>query len=160
MSGNDTEADLLSKLPQFVHIGPRLTSSKRIALSEPGTEYEVGCVKHMYASHVLLQFSLANTLEDQLLEEVTVSVDLSTVHGLRFDSELKCVKLRFGSPANAFVCLRRLTGVPIGSIPCVLKFLVKDIDPSWKKQIYKIIARLDDYVPEYFKSQAFLEQLE
>jgi len=36
----------------------------------------------------------------------------------------------------------------------------KDIDPSWKKQIYKIIARLDDYVPEYFKSQAFLEQLE
>ena len=36
----------------------------------------------------------------------------------------------------------------------------KDLDPSWKKQIYKIIARLDDYVPEYFKSQAFLEQLE
>ena len=36
----------------------------------------------------------------------------------------------------------------------------KDMDPSWKKQIYKIIARLDDYVPEYFKSQAFLEQLE
>ena len=36
----------------------------------------------------------------------------------------------------------------------------KDIDQSWKKQIYKIIARLDDYVPEYFKSQAFLEQLE
>ena len=36
----------------------------------------------------------------------------------------------------------------------------KDVDPSWKKQIYKIIARLDDFVPEYFKSQAFLEQLE
>ena len=36
----------------------------------------------------------------------------------------------------------------------------KDKESSWKKQIYKIIARLDDYVPEYFKSQAFLEQLE
>lgn len=36
----------------------------------------------------------------------------------------------------------------------------KDLDPSWKKQIYKVIARLDDFVPEYFKSQAFLEQLE
>ena len=36
----------------------------------------------------------------------------------------------------------------------------KDVDPSWKKQIYKIIARLDDYVPEYFKTQAFLDQLE
>jgi hypothetical protein len=38
--------------------------------------------------------------------------------------------------------------------------LGRDVDPSWKKQIYKVIARLDDYVPEYFKTQAFLEQLE
>jgi hypothetical protein len=36
----------------------------------------------------------------------------------------------------------------------------KDAEPTWKKTIYKIIARLDDTVPEYFKSQSFLEQLE
>jgi hypothetical protein len=36
----------------------------------------------------------------------------------------------------------------------------RDVDPSWKKQIYKVIARLDDFVPEYFKTQTFLEQLE
>lgn len=36
----------------------------------------------------------------------------------------------------------------------------KDSDPSWKKQIYKVISRLDDYVPDYFKTQTFLEQLE
>ena len=36
----------------------------------------------------------------------------------------------------------------------------KDMDPSWKKQIYKVIARLDDFVPEFFKTHAFLEQLE
>ena len=38
--------------------------------------------------------------------------------------------------------------------------LGKDMDPSWKKQIYKVIARLDDYVPDYFKTQSFLDQLE
>ena len=38
--------------------------------------------------------------------------------------------------------------------------LGKDLDPSWKKQIYKVIARLDDYVPDYFKTQTFLDQLE
>ncbi len=38
--------------------------------------------------------------------------------------------------------------------------LSKDVDPSWKKQIYKVIARLDDYVPDFFKSQSFLDQLE
>jgi hypothetical protein len=36
----------------------------------------------------------------------------------------------------------------------------KDTEQSWKKAIYKIIARLDDNVPEYFKSPNFLEQLE
>uniref|UniRef100_A0A336MW69 CSON006339 protein n=1 Tax=Culicoides sonorensis TaxID=179676 RepID=A0A336MW69_CULSO len=36
----------------------------------------------------------------------------------------------------------------------------KDTEQSWKKSIYKIISRLDDQVPEYFKSPNFLEQLE
>ncbi|KAB7504494.1 Homeobox protein prospero [Armadillidium nasatum] len=36
----------------------------------------------------------------------------------------------------------------------------KDNEQSWKKAIYKIIARLDETVPEYFKSPSFLDQLE
>ncbi|XP_042212719.1 homeobox protein prospero-like isoform X2 [Homarus americanus] len=36
----------------------------------------------------------------------------------------------------------------------------KDTEQSWKKAIYKVIARLDETVPEYFKSPTFLEQLE
>ena len=35
----------------------------------------MGCIKHVYASHILLQFELNNTLEDQLLEGVSVEVD-------------------------------------------------------------------------------------
>nr|XP_018915224.1 PREDICTED: homeobox protein prospero isoform X2 [Bemisia tabaci]XP_018915231.1 PREDICTED: homeobox protein prospero isoform X2 [Bemisia tabaci] len=36
----------------------------------------------------------------------------------------------------------------------------KDSEQSWKKAIYKIISRLDDPVPDYFKTPNFLEQLE
>lgn len=36
----------------------------------------------------------------------------------------------------------------------------KDMDPSWKKAIYKIIARMDDQIPEYFKSVQWMESLE
>lgn len=36
----------------------------------------------------------------------------------------------------------------------------KDTEQSWKKSIYKVISRMDDPVPEYFKSPNFLEQLE
>jgi len=126
----DAEADLLSKLPQFVHIGTRFASSKRVALSEAGTEYEVYCIKHVYASHVLLQFQLNNTLEDQLLENVSVAVDTSAAPGLVVDAEIKCASLPFGSPGDAFLCLRRVEGVPVGTLPCTLKFIVKDIDPA------------------------------
>ncbi|ESO85421.1 hypothetical protein LOTGIDRAFT_183824 [Lottia gigantea] len=36
----------------------------------------------------------------------------------------------------------------------------KDAEPSWKKAIYKVIARLDESLPEYFKSPNWMEQLE
>nr|QNN94694.1 prospero homeobox 1 [Malacoceros fuliginosus] len=35
----------------------------------------------------------------------------------------------------------------------------KDTEQSWKKSIYKIIARMDDSIPEYFKSPNWMEQL-
>ena len=115
---------------QFVHIGQRFSSSKRAALSESGTEYEVTCIKHVYASHLLLQFSVNNTLEDQLLENVTVAVDIASAPGLAFESELPCPKVPYGTPGDAFLCLRRVEGLPIGSFPCTLKFVVKDVDPA------------------------------
>lgn len=36
----------------------------------------------------------------------------------------------------------------------------KDSEQSWKKSIYKVIARMDDSVPDYFKSPNFLDTLE
>ena len=36
----------------------------------------------------------------------------------------------------------------------------KDSEASWKKQIYKVIARFDEAIPDYFKTQEFLKQLE
>jgi coatomer protein complex subunit gamma len=145
----DCEADLLSKLPQFVHIGVRFSSSKRVALSESGTEYEVHCTKHVYSSHLLLQFSLSNTLDDQLLEDVTVDLDLSGIPGLALDTELRCASLPFGVPGDAFVCLRRLEGMPTGSLGAALKFLVKDVDPANGKPLtsetsYDDVYQLED----------------
>ncbi len=38
-------------------------------------------------------------------------------------------------------------------------FTGKDSEQSWKKAIYKVIARMDDTIPEYFKSPNWMEQL-
>jgi len=126
----EQEADMLSRMPQFVHLGSRFTSSKRAALSEAGTEYEVVCVKHVFTSHVLLQFHLTNTLEDQYLEKVSVKLDLAALSGLEVDCDVACEALPYGTPGTSYTCLRRTEGVPVGSIPCTLKFIVKDVDPA------------------------------
>jgi hypothetical protein len=35
----------------------------------------------------------------------------------------------------------------------------KDLDSSWKKAIYKVIARMDEPMPDFFKSSNWMEQL-
>ncbi|MGH0168167.1 UNVERIFIED_CONTAM: hypothetical protein FKN15_073888 [Acipenser sinensis] len=35
----------------------------------------------------------------------------------------------------------------------------KDVDPSWKKAIYKVICKLDSEVPDIFKSPNCLQEL-
>lgn len=35
----------------------------------------------------------------------------------------------------------------------------KDLEQSWKKAIYKVIARADDQIPDFFKSPNWMEML-
>ena len=35
----------------------------------------------------------------------------------------------------------------------------KDLESSWKKAIYKVIARMDEPLPEFFKFPNWMEQL-
>ena len=46
-----------------------------MALTESETEYGVSCIKHVFAEHVVLQFNLSNTLNDQKLENVRVGLE-------------------------------------------------------------------------------------
>ena len=46
-----------------------------VALTESETEYGVSCIKHAFVDHVVLQFNLTNTLNDQKLENVRVVLE-------------------------------------------------------------------------------------
>ena len=77
-----------------------------VALTETETEYTVECVKHVFASHVVLQFNLTNTLNDQKLENVRVVLEGG-------DQEFEegevitvpCPELAFGKPSIAYVAM-------------------------------------------------------
>ncbi|VDK21885.1 unnamed protein product, partial [Anisakis simplex] len=71
----DIYAEQLLQISQFSGIGPLFLSSQPMALTDDVTEYGVSVVKHTFARHVVLQFDCKNTLNDQLLENVSVELE-------------------------------------------------------------------------------------
>jgi coatomer protein complex subunit gamma len=68
------QAEELKKVPELsrLNLGPLFKSTPKQMLTESETEYLVEVVKHIYKSHLVLQFRIENTLADQLLENVKV----------------------------------------------------------------------------------------
>jgi hypothetical protein len=52
-------------------------SCDSVCLTEEDTEYKVLCIKHVYASHVVFQFNCTNTISEQVLQNVSVAMDLA-----------------------------------------------------------------------------------
>jgi hypothetical protein len=48
-----------------------------VQLTEEETEYKVVCVRHVLEGHIVFQFDCTNTVKEQVLEEVSVTMDLA-----------------------------------------------------------------------------------
>ncbi len=57
-------------------MGQPFQSTKAERLTEEETEYSVTLIKHVFESHILLQFTCTNTVAEQVLEKVSVSLEL------------------------------------------------------------------------------------
>lgn len=62
----------LSSINEFNDYGAVLHSSSIIPLTEKETEFVVESIKHVFKDHIVLQFNVENTLDDSLLEMVSV----------------------------------------------------------------------------------------
>lgn len=55
-----------------------------LQLTEEETEYKVVCVRHVLEGHIVFQFNCTNTVREQVLEDVSVTMDLAdAVSGAR-----------------------------------------------------------------------------
>lgn len=147
---------LFASIPELAHLGPLLKSSKPVALTETETEYVASVVKHTFTEHVVLQYVVKNTLNDQVLEKVSVSLDFDNEE-LEAEQIIPIKRLVFNQPESVFISLRKQDGTyPTGlgspfpfsvfylhfsifshsvclflaSFSNVLKFIVKDCDPE------------------------------
>ncbi|XP_060078948.1 coatomer subunit gamma-2-like [Ylistrum balloti] len=130
-SRQDIYAEQLSAIPEFANLGNLFKSSSLpVQLTESETEYVVQCVKHTYSHYMVFQFDCSNTLNDQVLENVTVQVE--PADGFEVLKFVPCASLPYNKPGTTYtlVHLPEDPTLVTGTFSCTMKFIVKDCDPN------------------------------
>lgn len=118
-------------IPELAALGRVFRSSPPTALSEEEAEYVVTCVKHVLPEHIILQFPIQNTLEDQRLVNCTVTVEGDS-ECFEVAGEVAAESIKYGETVNAFTVISRIPDAPLSpcNFECVLNFGVVQVDPK------------------------------
>ncbi|XP_053576699.1 coatomer subunit gamma-1 isoform X1 [Bombina bombina] len=122
----------LAAVPEFKDLGPLYkSSSEPVALTESETEYVVRCTKHTFVNHMVFQFDCTNTLNDQILENVTVQME--PTEGYEVICYVPAKHLSYNQPGTCYTLVSVPEEDPTAlscTFSCMLKFTVKDCDPN------------------------------
>eukprot|EP01041_Mallomonas_annulata_P000651 gene651-1260_t len=118
------------RIPELSNLGRAFRSSSETALTETEMEYVVTCVKHIFEKHIVLQFSVLNTIDDQRLKNARVEVEPDDAECYEVLHTIPTPIARYGEPSYCFVALTRV-GEPVSStLKCELHFNVVQVDPN------------------------------
>ncbi|KAG2436060.1 hypothetical protein HYH02_011571 [Chlamydomonas schloesseri] len=124
-------AEMLRSIPQLAPLGEVFKSCEPVRLTEEDTEYAIFCVKHIFEGHIVFQFNCTNTIAEQVLEDVSVAMDLAEAGDFEeaFTIPLDCMPLN--GVGQCYTVVTRPPGaIATGKIVNILKFKVKEIDPG------------------------------
>jgi coatomer protein complex subunit gamma len=138
-------AALLNAIPAFATFGQLFKSSVPIQLTEEETEYKVACTKHVFAQHVVFQFACQNTIKEQVLEGVTVSMTPDDPDAFAEVATVPLATMPLLRAGSTFVALRSADGASaaLAKFSCALRYTVKEVDPATGE------PESDGYTDEY-----------
>lgn len=127
--------DVLASIPEFAELGPLFRSCPPKPVSEEESEYQVSCVKHVYARHVVFQFNVTNMMEDQQLDKVEVEMEQADPDGAGggWVEEMSVPEstLVYQVGGVCFVAMARPEGsYASGPIENELRFEVREVDTA------------------------------
>mmetsp|Transcript_4245 Transcript_4245/g.12527 ORF Transcript_4245/g.12527 Transcript_4245/m.12527 type:complete len:954 (+) Transcript_4245:143-3004(+) len=126
-------AEELYKVPELSGLGRVFRSTAPTELTEVETEYVVSYVKHVMDDHVVLEFTITNTLVDQLLVDACVTLQSVDDEGVyTVVTSIAAPEMRCGVEARCWLVLKR-NNVPghivSAQFEAELKFRVVEVDP-------------------------------
>lgn len=137
--------------PVMSELGGLWHVSRPLALTEKDTEYVVSCTKYTFASHVVLEFTVTNTLPDQRLENVTVAltpVD-AAAEEYAVEDAVPAATAPCGTPVTAYVILSAPEGAGIdlykAKFAATLRFTVREVDEATGEVAEDDVGDEDEY---------------
>eukprot|EP01024_Parvocaulis_polyphysoides_P052832 TRINITY_DN5241_c0_g1_i1.p1 TRINITY_DN5241_c0_g1~~TRINITY_DN5241_c0_g1_i1.p1 ORF type:complete len:543 (+),score=101.51 TRINITY_DN5241_c0_g1_i1:1-1629(+) len=131
VTGVQEYADMLKSVPQLAHLGKPFKTCPPIQLTEEETEYNISVVKHIFPDHIVLQYNCTNTVAEQVLENVSVLVDLAEAEDFEEESSVVLKTMPHNNVGQTYVVLSRPEGsISLGKCVNILKFTVKEVDPT------------------------------
>ena len=118
-------------IPELASLGRVFRSSAPTQLSEEETGYVVRCIKHVMPDHIILQFLIQNTVEDQRLVNCTVAIEGDS-ECFEVAGEVAAESIKYGETVNAFTVASRHPDQPLVpcNFECILHFGVVQVDPK------------------------------
>lgn len=126
-------AQELMAIPEMKEFGSVLKSSPAVELTESETEYVVKVIKHIFKEHIVLQYDITNTLDTQVIDNVSVLATPADEEEFEEVFIMEAERLVQNEPGKVYVAFKKTGGegaMPVASITSTLKFISKEIDPS------------------------------
>ena len=114
-------------IPELASLGRVFRSSAPTELSEEETEYVVRCIKHVMPEHIILQFLIQNTVEEQRLVNCTVAIEGDS-ECFEVAGEIAAESIKYGETVNAFAVVTRNPDVPLAPCNFVWSWLLLRLD--------------------------------
>lgn len=117
-------------IPELADLGRVFRSSTPISLTEEETEYVVKCIKHILDEHVVLQFIIQNTVDDQRMENVVLDIESDSGTSYAIIGDVPAEMVEYGKTVSAFTVLQRQTVESMQPVcfSCQLNFNVVQVD--------------------------------
>ncbi|KFD51671.1 hypothetical protein M514_07367 [Trichuris suis] len=121
-------AEQLSEMEEFASLGKIFKSSAPTLLTDADMEIRVSCLQHMFSNYVVFQFDCQNTLSDQILDNVQVSMKAMGPGWRSPVAEIACDRILSNASGIAYVAFA-LPSDPMQvacSFSCVLNYTLKE----------------------------------
>lgn len=130
----------VAALQKFTETGHVFTTTKVNVNDAASAEYAISVVKHVYSSCVIVQYGVRNTLDDQILSNMTIKITGLQAEGLKVAGVVGLPEgesIKSGVMKFIYVVLQRDSSVeyPGCKISQKLTFTITEIDVDTEEEV-------------------------